>query len=325
MNDLAIKLRAVDQRLCDDLGERLATDRKRAASRAMEDITFDNATDSPVPMGFTKHFAIMHAICGGDLAARTILDIGCGGGGCMAQAYGLGMLPTGIDIYGGQAESRNAAQRLLSAYGMSSEHIETSVRYGDITQPLGDLAASFDFTISLGMLEHIPDTRLRQSAVMNMMRALKPGGVMILLCGPNRWCPVDIAHYGPRFPFYHWLPNPVKARYMRYFIRPRRPDLNDVQAAPEFLSGVRVSEIITAITQVEPDATIVHAFPLLTRVAVTRAWLRRRSIQALVGGASRALTRFGLEPSIVILAQRPDMPMSVGHPQVLTSTPLSTQ
>jgi 2-polyprenyl-3-methyl-5-hydroxy-6-metoxy-1,4-benzoquinol methylase len=287
------------------VGQRIAADLQRAAERATEDITFDDVTNHEVPMGFTKYFAMMHAASDGDLTGRTLLDVGCGSGGCMAQAFGLGMLPTGIDIYAGQGTSRDAARRLLSAYGMATTDIDRNVRYGDITRSVDDLAARFDFAISIGMLEHIADPAMRRTAVMNMMRTLKPGGMMILECAPNRWAPVDLFHYGPRYPFYHWLPDRLKTEYMARLIRPRRPDLNDIQAAPEFLSGLRVSEITRAVAAAQPAAVTVRAFPIVTRVAVTRAWLRRRSAQAFIGFASRTLTQLKLEPVIVIVAQCP--------------------
>jgi hypothetical protein len=154
------------------------------------------------------------------------------------------------------------------------------------------------------MLEHIPDKAARVKAVQNMVRALKPGGTLLLECAPNVRLPVDLFHYGPKYPFYHVLPDRVKRVYMRHIIRPRRPDLNEVQCDPKFLSGVSVGDVKAAIRSIDPSAEIVQAFPLLTRIAVSNSWLRRRRARTAVGVLSRLLVRLEMEPLLLIIASR---------------------
>jgi len=302
---LPATLDRIDQARCDEMGARLSRVSTAIAETARlmhaEDQT---ATPYAVPLHFTKIFTIIAALSQGELRGKSVLDVGCGGGGFMAQALHLEMAPTGIDIYSGQAHSRAAAEKLLEAAGMPADEVATSVRDADITHSLGDLEGRFDFVASSGMLEHIPDKMPRTEAVQNMIRALKPGGTLLLECAPNARLPIDLFHYGPRYPFYHLLPDAAKRVYMRWIIRPRRPDLNEVQIDPKFLNGVSVVEIKAAIRRVDPNAQIVQAFPLLTRLAVSKRWLRRRKAQIVIGAVSRLLVRLDMEPLILIVASR---------------------
>lgn len=300
-------LATVDQGACDAMAARIAAavDAEPAAEDAAGRWRADYL-DNPevVPLNFTKCFAILEAAGGGSLEGRSILDIGCGGGGFVTQARALGMRPVGIDIYTGQAHSRSAAEGLLRSRGASEQEIAEIVRDGDITEPVGDLADRFDYSISVGMLEHIPDRDARRRAVENMIRVLKPGGTMLLICGPNRRMPFDLFHYGPRFPFYHQLPSRLKAPYMRRLIKPRRPDLNEVQTATTFLTGVSIGEIEAAVRTVSPQAEIAQAFPTFVRMAVSRAWLKRPAAQVVVQAISGLLVRTKSEPLILIVATR---------------------
>lgn len=302
---LPVILDGIDQDRCDEMGARLAM-----ISTVIEDTARRMQTEEgtaaayAVPLHFTKAFTIIAAISRDDVRGKSVLDVGCGGGAFMAQALHLGMAPTGVDIYSGQAHSRAAAEKLLEAAGMPAAEIAVSVRDADITRSLGDLQERFDFVASSGMLEHIPDKRLRIAAVQNMIRALKPGGTLLLECAPNARLPIDLFHYGPRYPFYHLLPDAVKRVYMRWIIRPRRPDLNEVQSDPDFLNGVSVVEIKAAIRSVDAEAEIVQAFPLLTRLAVSKSWLRRPRVQSVTGLVSRLLVRLDMEPLILIVASR---------------------
>lgn len=295
-------LEAIDQAQCDVMGSRLAGI-SAGLDRVARMAEGDGAPEG-ISLNFTKFFTIMNAVAGGNLATKSVLDVGCGGGGFIAVALRLGMIPTGIDIYSGQSHSRRSAQRLLSAAGMSPRDIDARIVNADITKPLASLGDQFDFVASTGMLEHIPDKHTRVEGVGNMVRALRPGGTLVLLCGPNSRVPIDLFHFGPRYPLYHQLPDRLKRMYMRHVIRPRRPDINEVQSEAGFLSGVSVREIRSAIRAVDPDAEIVQAFPIVTRLAVSRRWLRRPSVQVVVGAVSRLAVRLNLEPVILIVAAR---------------------
>jgi SAM-dependent methyltransferase len=302
---LSAQLDGIDQAQCDATAARLAgiAAGVEEAARVAEDDEQPLPYDAP--LNFTKFFAMMGAVAGDTgLKGKSVLDVGCGGGGFMAQALGLGMQPTGIDIYSGQAHGRRSAERLLAAVGLGTAEIEQRVLDADITQPIGSLTGRFDFAASAGMLEHIPEAADRDEAVRNMIRALKPGGTLLLECGPNARSPIDLFHYGPKYPLYHVVPESIKRVYMDKLIRPRRPDLNDVQSHPQFLSGVSVTRIESAIRSVDPGAEIVQAFPTLTRLAVTRQVLRRRRVQMAVGAVSKALVAAKAEPLIMIVARR---------------------
>jgi 2-polyprenyl-3-methyl-5-hydroxy-6-metoxy-1,4-benzoquinol methylase len=303
--NLAAVLGSIDQRQCDEMGLRLSSISAEVAEVARRLQADDpDATPYAAPMAFTKIFTIIAAVSHGDVRAKTMLDVGCGGGGFMAQSLRLGMMPIGIDIYSGQGHSRAIAERLLEAAGMPPASVARSVRNADITCLPRELEGGFDFVVSLGMLEHVPVRQERIAAVQNMVRALKPGGTLILECAPNSRLPLDLFHFGPRYPLYHLLPDTIKRIYLERIIRPRRPDLNEVQRDPRFLSGVSVTDITKAIRAIDVDAVIVQAFPLVTRLAVSRAWLRRRRAQQVVGAISRLLVRAKMEPLILIVASR---------------------
>ena len=307
----ATALDGISQEACDAMRARIVSLSGEIVAAADRMHAQDpNAPRYAAPLTFTKIFLMLDALSGGDANGKRLLDVGCGGGGLMAQAFALGMHPLGIDIYGGQAHSREVAEALLAAAAMDAATIAESVRDADITALPDDLIGQFDFVVSLGMLEHIPQPEERSRAVQNMIRALKPGGSMILECAPNSRVPFDLFHFGPRFPLYHMLPDRLKRIYMASAISRRHADLNEVQRDPRFLTGVPVAEIETAIRAVDRDATIVRAFPLVTRLSVSRGWLRRPSAQRVVGAISNLLVRLKMEPLIVVVAVRPALSAS---------------
>jgi SAM-dependent methyltransferase len=74
-------------------------------------------------------------------------------------------------------------------------------------------AASFDDIVSNEVIEHVQDDR---AAVAEMVRALRPGGRLLLFC-PNRWYPVEQHgiywrgryHFG-NIPLVNYLPNALR-------------------------------------------------------------------------------------------------------------------
>jgi SAM-dependent methyltransferase len=74
-------------------------------------------------------------------------------------------------------------------------------------------AASFDVIVSNEVIEHVQDDR---AAVAEMVRALRPGGRLLLFC-PNRWYPVEQHgiywrgryHFG-NIPLVNYLPNALR-------------------------------------------------------------------------------------------------------------------
>lgn len=106
---------------------------------------------------------------GKDLRGRTVLDAGCGTGAFSAQARARGARVVALDI--GPALLRLARAKA------KTDVVCASV----LTLPFGD--GVFDLVISSECIEHTPDPR---RAVKELIRVLRPGGLVALTC-PNRF------------------------------------------------------------------------------------------------------------------------------------------
>lgn len=76
-------------------------------------------------------------------------------------------------------------------------------------------AGTFDVMLSNEVIEHVADDR---AAAAEMIRALRPGGRLVLFC-PNRWYPVEThgIYWRGRYifgniPLVNYLPNPLRSR-----------------------------------------------------------------------------------------------------------------
>jgi SAM-dependent methyltransferase len=78
----------------------------------------------------------------------------------------------------------------------------------------------FDVVTLISLLEHVPDWR---AVVDGAVRALAPGGVLILGT-TNRHHPFqgEVNH----FPFYPWLPGPIRDRVLAWIMKHRRDLVN---------------------------------------------------------------------------------------------------
>jgi SAM-dependent methyltransferase len=101
-----------------------------------------------------------------------VLDNGCGVG-----SYVEHLRPYGGTVHGLEYEPQHAA--------------ESAARNPNIIRAAGEHlpypANSFDLILSNEVLEHVQDD---QAAIRQMVRALKPGGRLVLFC-PNRWHPFE--------------------------------------------------------------------------------------------------------------------------------------
>lgn len=125
--------------------------------------------------------------------ARSVLDVGCGIGTMVTTLRERGLDAYGVDLCGLQARWQVA--------GLSPEHFFI-VGPESLRLPFRD--DSLDFAFTLGVIEHVGTTdghadrradyhAVRRQWTREIFRTLKPGGAM-LLGGPNRGFPIDVAH-----------------------------------------------------------------------------------------------------------------------------------
>ncbi|GAB3896757.1 bifunctional 2-polyprenyl-6-hydroxyphenol methylase/3-demethylubiquinol 3-O-methyltransferase UbiG [Spirosoma agri] len=116
---------------------------------------------NPARMGYFSRIVQQHLP---DVAGKTLLDVGCGGG-ILAEAFAnLGIAVTGIDP---SASAIDTARRHAGQGGLSITYrTGTGERL-----PFPD--ASFDFVSCCDVLEHVQDV---DAVLMEISRVLKPGG-----------------------------------------------------------------------------------------------------------------------------------------------------
>lgn len=244
-----------------------------------------------IPKGFEKYLGLMQSVAV-DLREKNLVDFGCGLGVFVAQASRLGMRAEGLDIfaeYGG--ECLNAAQCIVSSISPASTPKLTRV---DFLAEAVDRNA--DFVTSFGMLEHIHGREARRDVIGKMMNALRPGGHLILTCGPNRRFPIDLHHYGPAFVFYHWLSVGQRRLYLRLFARPGQ------NRDPKWLNGLTVAEVRDSIFASGGEA-VEQVFPLWVELARSNL-LRNRVIRRICVAIARFFTRIEAEPVILVVARK---------------------
>ena len=100
-----------------------------------------------------------------NIAGKTVLDVGCGGGILSESMAGLGAQVTGIDL--GEKALKVAQLHLLES-GKQVNYQKIAVEELAAAQP-----ASFDVVTCMEMLEHVPDPA---SVVRACATLVKPGG-----------------------------------------------------------------------------------------------------------------------------------------------------
>jgi len=125
--------------------------------------------------------------------ARSVLDVGCGIGTMVTTLRQRGLDAYGVDLCGLQARWLRAALPTERFFIVGPD---------SLCLPFRD--ASLDFAFTLGVIEHVGTTdghadrradyhAVRRQWTREIFRTIKPGGAM-LLAGPNRGFPVDVAH-----------------------------------------------------------------------------------------------------------------------------------
>jgi len=190
------------------LTESSVADQNRAAYLATNRIAIGPAGDSEE---FRREFERFERLLP-QRAPLRVLDIGCGTGAWSVHWVALGCLVTGVDF---DAEFLSRA-RLRE--GLADEKVFRTVA-ADATQlPPG--IGQFDVVQLNSLLEHVPDWR---AVVNEAARALAPRGVLVLHT-TNRYHPFqgEVAN----FPFYPWLPGPVRDRVLAWIMKHRRDLVN---------------------------------------------------------------------------------------------------
>jgi len=265
-------------------------------------VLIDDARFASIPREFSKYFAVMAALANGNLRGKRLLDVGTGLGVFISQAKSLGMTPMGIDIFTEYQETcRQGAVCIFQAYGHAPEDAQQVFVNHDIMKSAVP-GNGFDFVTSFGMLEHLFGEDTRREVVHNMMKSVASGGSLIIVCGPNKYFPVDLHHYGPKFAFYHCLPLWGRQLYLRAYARafPKKLKCRD----PKWLNGMKVVEITKHIREIEPKAHILKAFPLWVRLARAN-WLRRPGVGGAVTRIAKLLSAIHVEPVIILIATKP--------------------
>ncbi|HYL00580.1 MAG TPA: class I SAM-dependent methyltransferase [Steroidobacteraceae bacterium] len=140
-----------------------------------------------------------------------VLDIGCGTGAWSVHWVAQGCKVTGVDFDATFIE--RARERDVLANGRFRGIV------ADATRLPGDIG-EFDVVSLNSLLEHVPDWRAAVSAAVNV---LPPGGVL-LLHTTNGHHPFqgEVNH----FPFYPWLPRPLRDRVLSWIMKHRRDLVN---------------------------------------------------------------------------------------------------
>jgi SAM-dependent methyltransferase len=141
-----------------------------------------------------------------------VLDIGCGTGAWSVHWAARGCKVTGVDIdpaFIARAQLREGLADASSFRGIVAEATRLPPDIGE-----------FDVVTLNSLLEHVPDCR---AAIGEAVRALAPGGVLVLQT-TNRHHPFqgEVNH----FPFYPWLPAPIRDRVLAWIMKHRRDLVN---------------------------------------------------------------------------------------------------
>lgn len=185
-----------------------ATDENRAAYLAKNRIAVGPPCD---PGEFSREFARFERLLP-KRAPLKVLDIGCGTGAWSVHWVARGCRVTGVDF------DPDFVARARMREGLGDPNTFRTVA-ADATSLPPDIG-QYDVVLLNSLLEHVPDWR---AAVREAVRAVAPGGVFILHT-TNRYHPFQ--GEVNNFPFYPWLPAPIRDRVLAWIMTHRRDMVN---------------------------------------------------------------------------------------------------
>jgi SAM-dependent methyltransferase len=205
----------------------IAPDETRAAYLAKNRIAIGPPSD---PEEFHREYARFARLLPQRSPLR-VLDIGCGTGAWSVHWVARGCRVTGADF------DADFIARAKLREGLADPDAFRGV-VADATRLPSDIG-QFDVVSLNSLLEHVPDWR---SAVHEAVRALAPGGVL-LLHTTNRYHPFqgEVNH----FPFYPWLPAPIRDRVLAWIMKNRRDLVNYTDyPAVHWFSSAHLSRVL---------------------------------------------------------------------------------
>ncbi len=146
-----------------------------------------------------------------------VLDLACGSGPYALAWAERGAAVTGVDFDHDLLLAGRTRWR--AAHPAPGGPVEPAWSAGDATR-LPFPAGTFDAVFCNSLLEHVPDWR---AVLAETARVLRPGGVAVVYT-TNRHCPLqqEVNH----FPFYAWLPEPLRRRTLAWIMAHRRDLVN---------------------------------------------------------------------------------------------------
>ncbi len=163
-----------------------------SGSLDLPDLTTDDYADAQLQLNARKTLDFVLPVIRA-AGARSVLDVGCGVGKMVTTLREEGLDAFGVDLSGLQNRWKRLDMPVSRFFVVGPEQLSL---------PFRDDA--LDFAFSLGVIEHVGTTdghadrradfhAVRQQWTREIFRTLAPGGHM-LLGGPNRAFPVDVAH-----------------------------------------------------------------------------------------------------------------------------------
>jgi SAM-dependent methyltransferase len=145
-------------------------------------------------------------------APLRVLDVGCGTGQWSVHWAALGCKVTGVDFDAQFIERARLRPELARAGAFCGVVADAARLPPDIGQ--------YDVVTLNWLLEHVLDWR---AVLDGAARTVAPGGILILHT-TNRYHPLqrEVNH----FPFYPWLPGPVRDRVLTWIMKHRRDMVN---------------------------------------------------------------------------------------------------